>query len=59
MTRSILAPFKEFSGEGATVGRLLAGYANQLGQHVHVLGAERGAVVYMTLGRVEWVEKAR
>jgi CRISPR-associated exonuclease Cas4 len=34
-------------------------YANQLGQYVHVLGAERGAVVYMTSGRVEWVEKPR
>jgi hypothetical protein len=28
MARSILAPFKKFSGEGATVGRLLAGYSN-------------------------------
>jgi CRISPR-associated exonuclease Cas4 len=36
-----------------------ADYANQLGQYVHVLGAERGAVVYMTAGRVEWVEKPR
>jgi CRISPR-associated exonuclease Cas4 len=36
-----------------------AAYANQLGQYVHVLGAERGAVVYMTLGRVEWVDKVR
>jgi CRISPR-associated exonuclease Cas4 len=35
-----------------------AEYANQLGQYVHVLGAECGAVVYMTLGRVEWVERA-
>jgi len=36
-----------------------ADYANQLGQYVHVLGAERGAVVYMTAGRIEWVEKPR
>ena len=28
MARSILAPFKKFSAEGATVGRLLAGYSN-------------------------------
>jgi hypothetical protein len=28
MPRSILAPFKKFSAEGATVGRLLAGYSN-------------------------------
>ena len=33
-------------------------YANQLAQYVHVLGAERGAVVYMTSGRIEWVSKA-
>jgi CRISPR-associated exonuclease Cas4 len=33
-------------------------YANQLGQYVHVLGAERGAVVYMTSGRIEWVSRA-
>jgi CRISPR-associated exonuclease Cas4 len=36
-----------------------ANYANQLGQYVHVLGAERGAVVYMTSGRIEWIERAR
>jgi CRISPR-associated exonuclease Cas4 len=36
-----------------------ADYANQLGQYVHVLGAERGAVVYMTAGRIEWVENSR
>jgi CRISPR-associated exonuclease Cas4 len=30
-------------------------YANQLGQYVRVLGAERGAIVYMTLGQVQWV----
>jgi CRISPR-associated exonuclease Cas4 len=34
-----------------------ADYANQLGQYVHVLGAERGAVLYMTSGRVEWINK--
>jgi hypothetical protein len=28
MARSILAPFKKFSNEGAAVGRLLAGYSN-------------------------------
>jgi hypothetical protein len=43
-----------------------ADYANQLRQYVHVLGADRdvlgadrGAVVYMTSGRVEWINKAR
>jgi hypothetical protein len=28
MPRSILAPFKKFSVEGETIGRLLAGYSN-------------------------------
>lgn len=32
-----------------------AAYANQLGQYVQVLGAERGALIYMTLGQVQWV----
>jgi CRISPR-associated exonuclease Cas4 len=36
-----------------------AEYASQLGHYMHVLGAERGAVVYMTSGRVEWINKAR
>ena len=35
-----------------------ADYANQLGQYVHVLGAERGAIVYMTTGQIEWIEAA-
>jgi CRISPR-associated exonuclease Cas4 len=30
-------------------------YANQIGQYVHILGAERGAIVYMSLGRVQWI----
>jgi CRISPR-associated exonuclease Cas4 len=32
-----------------------AGYANQIGLYAKVLGAERGGVVYMTLGQVQWV----
>ena len=32
-----------------------AGHASQIGQYVHVLGAERGAVVYMSLAQVQWV----
>jgi CRISPR-associated exonuclease Cas4 len=31
------------------------GYREQLGQYLHVLSAQRGAVVYMTSGRVEWI----
>jgi CRISPR-associated exonuclease Cas4 len=31
------------------------GYASQIGQYARVLGAERGAVVYMSLGQVQWI----
>jgi hypothetical protein len=31
-------------------------YAQQLAQYVHVLGAERGAIVYMSTGQIQWVE---
>jgi CRISPR-associated exonuclease Cas4 len=31
------------------------GYASQIAQYAQVLGAERGAVVYMSLGEVQWV----
>jgi CRISPR-associated exonuclease Cas4 len=30
-------------------------YREQLGQYLHVLGAQRGAVVYMTSGRIDWI----
>jgi CRISPR-associated exonuclease Cas4 len=32
-----------------------AAYASQSAQYVKVLGAERGAIVYMSLGQVQWV----
>jgi CRISPR-associated exonuclease Cas4 len=32
-----------------------AAYTSQLAQYVHVLGAERGAVVYMTTGQIDWI----
>lgn len=32
-----------------------AAYRQQLGQYLHVIGAQHGAVVYMTLGSVDWV----
>jgi CRISPR-associated exonuclease Cas4 len=32
-----------------------ASYASQIAQYTHILGAERGAVVYMSLGQVQWV----
>lgn len=34
-----------------------ASYARQNAQYAHILGAERGAVVYMSLGQVQWVSQ--
>jgi CRISPR-associated exonuclease Cas4 len=34
-------------------------YAHQLALYVEVLAAERGAIVYMTSGQIEWIEPAR
>jgi hypothetical protein len=36
-----------------------AAYAHQLAQYVHVLRAKRGAIVYMTTGKIPWVESAK
>jgi CRISPR-associated exonuclease Cas4 len=33
-------------------------YAQQLALYIDVLGADRGAVVYMTSGQIEWVNRA-
>lgn len=33
-------------------------YASQIAQYVKVLGAERGAIVYMSLGQIQWVSPA-
>ena len=33
-------------------------YRQQLGQYLHVIGARRGAVVYMTSGQVDWVSNS-
>lgn len=32
-------------------------YRQQLGQYLHVIGARRGAIVYMTSGRVDWMSR--
>jgi CRISPR-associated exonuclease Cas4 len=32
-----------------------AAYRQQLGQYLHVIGAQRAAVVYMTSGRLDWI----
>ena len=42
MASSILAPFKKFAAEGATVGRLLAGYSNIEVGLLHCAVAARG-----------------
>ena len=34
-----------------------ASYAGQIAQYANILGAERGAVVYMSLGQVQWVSQ--
>jgi CRISPR-associated exonuclease Cas4 len=33
-----------------------ATYAHQLAQYVNVLGAKRGAIVYMTPGEIQWID---
>jgi CRISPR-associated exonuclease Cas4 len=35
-----------------------ASNASQIAQYAHILGAERGAVVYMSLGQVQWVSRS-
>src|SRR5262249_22213923 len=32
------------------------GYRQQLAQYVYALGAERGAIVYMTSGQIDWID---
>ena len=32
-----------------------AAYRNQLGQYLRAVGARKGAIVYMTIGKVDWV----
>jgi len=34
-------------------------YRQQLAQYLHAIGAQRGAVVYMTTGHVDWVLASR
>jgi CRISPR-associated exonuclease Cas4 len=35
-----------------------AAYAHQVAQYVRILGADRGAVVYMTTGQIDWINAA-
>ena len=32
-------------------------YRQQLGQYLQAIGARRGAIVYMTSGRVDWISR--
>ncbi len=52
MVRSILAPFKKFSGEGATVGRLLAGYSNIEVGLLHCVQMARGGDLDIVLKKM-------
>jgi CRISPR-associated exonuclease Cas4 len=36
-----------------------ASYRHQLGQYLHVIVARRGAIVYMTSGRIDWITASR
>jgi hypothetical protein len=52
MARSILAPFKKFASEGATVGRLLAGYSNIEVGLLHCVQMARGGDLDTVLKRM-------
>jgi CRISPR-associated exonuclease Cas4 len=49
----------DWKSDVAPTERDRAGYRGQLGQYLRVLGAQRGAVVYMTSGRLDWIEGTR
>ena len=45
-------------GDGGAVQQsftVAIAYSNQIAQYVKVLGAGRDAVVYMSLGQIQWV----
>ena len=48
----------DWKSDVAPSGRNRLAYREQLGQYLHVLGAQRGAIVYMTSGRVDWITSA-
>lgn len=45
----------DWKSDVAPSGRDRMAYREQLGQYLHVLGAQRGAIVYMTSGRIDWI----
>jgi hypothetical protein len=48
----------DWKGDVAPTARDRAGYRGQLAEYLRATGALRGALVYMSLGEVEWVEGA-
>jgi CRISPR-associated exonuclease Cas4 len=45
----------DWKSDVAPSGRNRMTYRQQLGQYLHVLGAQRGAIVYMTSGHIDWI----
>ena len=48
----------DWKSDVAPSGRNRLAYREQLGQYLQVLGAQRGAIVYMTSGRIDWITAA-
>lgn len=46
----------DWKGDVAPAARDRAGYRGQVGEYLKATGASRGALVYMSLGEVEWVD---
>lgn len=49
----------DWKSDVAPSGRNRMVYREQLGQYLHVLGARRGAIVYMTSGHIDWIAAER
>jgi CRISPR-associated exonuclease Cas4 len=45
----------DWKSDVATDAATRASYSSQIAQYAHVLGADRGAIVYMSLAEVQWV----
>ena len=48
----------DWKGDVAPSAKDRAGYRGQLAEYLEATGALRGALVYMSLGQIEWVEGA-
>jgi CRISPR-associated exonuclease Cas4 len=49
----------DWKSDIAPAAAMRAAYASQLALYVKVLEAERGAIVYMTSGQIQWVDPGR